>query len=346
MVLKYSTLDRKSQRSGTRTRRAFVRELTATSVAAALLAGCGVGLPQPVGSPRVRRIGFLSSNVWQAEEIFRGRLRELGYVEGRDITIEWRFADNTVERLPELAAELVRLPVDVLVALATPAARAAKAATSSIPIVFVLVNDPVGQGLVESLARPGGNVTGFSTLSSAISGRRIELLKAVVPELTRVAVFWNATNAGMRLALQETEDAARQMGVHVVAFGLRDLEDVGGALDTAREQQAEGFVVLPAIDPRMHAAIVDFAGLHHIPNVSSNDTAPRDGSLMRLGPNYDELRRGAAGYVDRILRGTNAGDLPVEQPSKFDLVINLTNADALGISIPRHVLLQATEVVR
>lgn len=331
---------------GHRTRREFGLQLAGCTAGLLLAAGCGLSLLRP-GAPKVWRIGYLSPGERALDdEVVSDKLRDLGHVDGRDIEMVWRFAENRPERLPALAEELVSLQVDVLVALATPAARAAKAATTTIPIVFMLVNDPVGQQLVPNLARPGGNVTGFSTLSGAISGKRLELLRAVSPRVSRVGVFWNATNAGMALALEDTLTTAAAMSLQIRPFGIRVPEDAPPALDVAVDEGLDGFIALPSLDNRVVSAITEAAARHRVPAVFSDAGPARAGGLLGLGPDYNELRRGAAGYVDRIMRGARPGDLPVEQPTKFDLAVNMRTAETLGLTIPRHVLLEATEVVR
>jgi putative ABC transport system substrate-binding protein len=301
---------------------------------------------------QVPRIGVLSASSSAAEassyslEAFRQGLRDLGYVEGQNIAVEYRFAEWQEARLAALAAELVRLPVDVLVTRATPAARAARQATSTIPIVFTNVNDPVGQGLVASLARPGGNVTGLSTLSSELSGKLLELLQEAVPGLRRVAVLWNAANRGIALQFRETQDAARVLGLELHSLEVRDPDDIDRLVAAALGERAEGLVVLPATPLRYPTQVVDFATTHRLPVIYAERERVQAGGLMSYGPHYREIARRAAAYVDKILKGAKPADLPVEQPMKFEFVINLKTAQTLGLTLPPHLLFFADEVLQ
>jgi putative ABC transport system substrate-binding protein len=231
--------------------------------------------------------------------------------------------------------------VDVLVTAASPAALAAKQATSTLPVIFTLVNDPVAQGLVDNLARPGGNVTGLSTLSGTISGKRVELMHATLPDRSRLAVVWNTTNPGMALALEQTRAGAEALGLEVQALGVRPDDDLARAFDAAVERQADAVVILPTIA----LEAVDLAARHRLPAIYSERTFVDSGGLMGLGPNYASIRRRAATYVDKVLRGSRPAELPVEQPSTFDFVVNLRTARELGLALPERVLLQATDVL-
>jgi putative tryptophan/tyrosine transport system substrate-binding protein len=301
---------------------------------------------------KVPRIGVLSANSQASEaslyqlEAFRQGLRDLGYVEGQNLTVEYRFAEWHEERLAALAAELVGLPVDVLVTRSAPAAHAARHATSTIPIVFSNVNDPVRQGIVASLAQPGGNLTGLSTLSSEISGKRLQLLKEAIPGLQRVAVVWHAANPGMALQFRETQDTARVLGLELHSLEVRSPDDVDRVVAAARAERVEGLVVLPGLPVRSPMQVVDFAITHRLPAIYAERELVQAGGLMSYGPNYREIARRAAAYVDKILKGAKPVDLPVEQAMWFEFVINLKTAQALGLTLPPVVLFQADEVIK
>jgi putative ABC transport system substrate-binding protein len=273
-------------------------------------------------------------------------LRELGYVEGGSIVIEYRFAEGKLERLSDLAAELVRLKVDVLVAAGgTPAASAAKRATTMIPIVMTNIGDPVAVGLVASLARPGWNVTGLSLLGPDTAGKRLELLKEVVPALSRVAVLWNPANPSHALHLKETLAAARALGVQVQSLEARGPEDFETAFKAARG--AGGILALGDPVYRLHrAAIIDLARRNRLPAIYEFRQYVAAGGLMSYGASLNDLYRRAAYYVDRILKGAKPADLPVEQPTKFELVVNMKTAKALGLTIPHSVLIRADQVIQ
>jgi putative ABC transport system substrate-binding protein len=314
-------------------------------------------LVAPVGAAaqpaaNVPRIGFFSSDAPASEgarsylEAFRQGLRELGYVEGQTIAVEERFAAWRTERLAELAAELVRLNVEVIVTQAAPATQAARHATRTIPIVFTNVNDPVGQGIVASLARPGANVTGLSTLSSPISGKRLELLKEAAPGVARVAVFWNAANPAFALMVREMHSAAPALGLQLQSLAVHSPDDLDRAFEAATGEGAESLVVLPGTPMRSPTQVVEFAATHRLPAMYAENARVKAGGLMSYGPNYREISRRAATYVDKILKGTIPADLPVEQPITFELVINLKTAQALGLTIPPTLLFQADEVIR
>jgi len=301
---------------------------------------------------KVPRIGVLSANSQASEaslsqlEAFRQGLRDLGYVEGQNLTVEYRFAEWHEERLTALAAELVGLPVDVLVTRSAPAAHAARHATRTIPILFSNVNDPVGQGLVASLAQPGGNLTGLSTLSSEISGKRLHLLKEALPGLQRVAVVWHAANPGMALQFRETQDTARVLELELHSLEVRSPDDVDRVVAAARAERVEGLVVLPGLPVRSPTQVVDFATTHRLPAIYAERELVQAGGLMSYGPNYREIARRAAAYGDKILKGAKPVDLPVEQAMWFEFVINLKTAQALGLTLPPVVLFQADEVIK
>jgi putative tryptophan/tyrosine transport system substrate-binding protein len=274
-------------------------------------------------------------------------LRERGYHEGRNPIFERRFSEGHAERFPELAAELVRLRVDLIIAITTPAAIAAKHATQTIPIVIPTAIDPVGAGLVASLARPGGNVTGLSAIHPDLVGKRLELLKDVVPGLSRVVVLWNAANPAHASAWQETQAAARALGLQLHSQEVRGLQDLEGAFALMAQARPDALLVLSDALLGMHRQqIVAFATQQHLPSVFAAREWVVPGGLMSYGASLPDLLRRAAAYVDKILKGTKPADLPVEQPMTFELVINLKTAQALGLNIPPSVLFQAPEVIR
>jgi putative ABC transport system substrate-binding protein len=302
---------------------------------------------QPSG--QVYRIGFLSTDPPPAPwwDALLDGLRERGYSEGRNLVFERRFSEGHAERFPELAAELVRLRVDCIIVPTTPAALAAKHATQTIPIVMTTANDPVGAELVASLARPGGNITGLSTLAPELSGKRLELLKEVVPGLTRVAVLWNAANPAHAATWEETQAAARALGLLLHAQDVRGPQDLEGAFARTVQARPEALLVLPDLLINMYRPqIVQFVTQQHLPSVFSTKEWVVIGGLMSYGPSIPDLFRRAATYVDKILKGAKPADLPVEQPTKFELVLNLKTAQALGLTIPPIVLFQADEVIK
>jgi putative ABC transport system substrate-binding protein len=293
------------------------------------------------------RIGMLAagSSTRFTDAIFTA-LRELGYVEGKNLVVERRFAEGRLDRLPEFAAELVRLRVDVIVSQGTPASLAAKSATSTIPIVFAANSDPVGVGIVKSLARPGGNITGTSLMASELSAKRLELLHSVAPRLARVAILWDSSNPGMALRVQETEIAAKQTNVALFSAGPRDAEELEATFVELAKQRPDALLVTVEPFTRRHLArILAFCGSHRIPSMFEESSYVEAGGLMSYGPDLREIFRRAAVYVDRILKGAKPSDLPVEQPTKFELVINLKTARALGLKIPPSVLGRTDQVI-
>lgn len=305
---------------------------------------------QPAG--KVPRIGWLSVSPTPRDpsenvEAFRRALRELGYVEGRTISIEYRYAEGRQERLPELAAELVRLKMDVIVAVPTPAALAARTATAVTPIVMIQSADPVGLGLIASLARPGGNVTGIVTLSPELIGKRLELLKECLPGLSRVAVLARPDNRAHALLLGETEVAARALGLQLRVLDVRGPEDFDDLLLEAKKAGSGAVVELP--NPMFHEhrkRIVASVLKLRLPTAFHTRDFVDAGGLMAYGANYPALYSRAAAYVDKILKGATPADLPVERPATFELVINLKTAKALGLTIPRSVLLRADQAIQ
>jgi ABC-type uncharacterized transport system substrate-binding protein len=301
---------------------------------------------------KIARIGLLTLNVApnpHLREAFRQGLRDLAYVEGRDVVIEYRDAEGKPERLPALAAELVALKVDVIVAPGAPQALAAKQATSTLPIVFTAVADPVTDGLVTSLARPGGNVTGLSSLAPELAGKRLELLKQAVPGLTRVAVLWQPGAFGDRTdkdLLKRTDVAARALGVRLQVVEARGPADFDRAFSDMTRARAGALTVLPStMFSNERRRFVDLAAKHRLPAVYQWREFVDAGGLMSYGPNLVDLFRRAASYVDKILKGAKPADLPVDQPTKFELMINLKTAKALGLTIRPSVLARADEVI-
>ncbi len=303
---------------------------------------------------KVYRIGWLASTppttpealrVWEA---FTQGLRDLGYVEGKNILIERRYSEGRFERLPELAAELVRLKVDLIVASAAPEARAAKQATLTIPIVMVAAGEAVEVGLVASLARPGGNVTGLTQMLPELTGKRLELLKEIVPKLSRVAILWNSANPAKVPDWKGTQVAARTLGIALYPAEVRGPDDFERAFNAMSREKLDALMTLDdPLTTRYRTQIVDFAAKKRLPAVYgvSLFVADADG-LMSYGTHYPDLFRRAAAYVDKILKGAKPADLPIEQPTKFELVINLKTAKALGLTIPPSLLLRADEVIR
>jgi putative tryptophan/tyrosine transport system substrate-binding protein len=297
----------------------------------------------------VPRIGFLSPGVAASapNAAFRQGLRELRYVDGQNILVEYRWGDGDAARLPALAAELVRLPVEVVVATNNPAVLAARQATSNIPIVCVACSDPVGTGLVASLAHPGGNVTGFSLVTPELSGKRLQFLRETLPRIARVALLWDAGHVGMADRVKETETAARQLGVTLHVEWVKDPAHLDRAFATLAQARPDAF--LTTVEPFTEGhrqRIVDFAAQHQLPAMYEDREFVDAGGLMAYGPSLTANYRRAAAYVDKILKGAKPGELPVEQPTKFELVINLKTAKALGLTIPQSVLVRADEVIR
>ena len=297
------------------------------------------------------RIGLLSPGTPESTgpvlAALRQELREHGYVEGTNITIETRFASDHFDRLPDLARELIGLPVDVLVTLVTQASLAARDNTKTIPIVMVGVSDPVASGLVSSLPRPGGNVTGTSGMFSEAAGKRLQLLKEVSPGVQRVAVLWNPANRVFQMQMiQETEAAARPLGIQLRMFEARDSDSIEKAFAAISKERVSGLNVLP--DPTLagHGArIAALAAKARLPSVSGNSVYAEAGGLMTFGPSFPEMARSAAGYVAKILKGANPAQLPVDRPTKFELVINMQTATQIGMTIPPSLLLRADRLI-
>jgi putative tryptophan/tyrosine transport system substrate-binding protein len=299
---------------------------------------------------KIPRIGVLAAGIpttYVARyEAFREGLRELGYEDGRTIAIEYRYAEGKLERLPELAAELVRLNVDLILASSAPETAAAKRATTSIPIVFAAHGDPVGTGHVAGLARPGGNITGISGMSEEMATKRLELLKGAFPRIARVAVLWNAANPAKAVDWRATQRAARVLGVTLQSREVRGPEDFAGAFAAMRKQRPDALMTLS--DPLIlhsRTAIVAFATKERLPAIYGVHEFIDAGGLMVYDSNVVDLYRRAAGYVHKILQGAKPADLTVQQPTKFELIINLKTARALGLTIPPSILGRADEVI-
>jgi len=297
---------------------------------------------------KVPAIGFLGAN--PSIESYRvaafvQRLRELAWIDGRNLAIEYRWAEGRNERYAENAAELVRLKVDVIVTVATPATLAAKQATAVIPIVFAATGDPVGTGLVASLARPGGNVTGLSSQTAETAGKRVELLREIVPGLGRLAIMGNVGNPISVLEFGEVQAAARALGLEVTTSELRRAEDISPAFDALKGRADALYVCTDPLVNTHRIRINTLALAARLPTIYLVRENVEAGGLMSYGPNFRDLFRRAADYVDKILRGAKPGDMPVEQPTNFDLIINLTTAKALGLTIPEPFLLRADEVI-
>jgi len=317
-------------------------------VAVQIVIGVVAEAQQPLKIPR---IGYLAAPSLSAVvvriEAFRQGLRELGYVEGKNIVIEWRSAEEKLDRLSALAAELVRLKVDVIVTGGPTATRSAKEATSTIPIVMALDNDPVGSGVVASLARPGGNITGLSTLAPEISGKRLELLKEIVPRLSRVAVLGTSTQPGYAQVLKEIELAAGAFNVKLQYLDVLSPKDIGTAFRAASKDRADAVLVLTSPVTSSHRAqIVDLAVKNLLPAIYDRSEYVEDGGLMTYSVSSTDLLRRAATYVDKILKGAKPANLPVEQPTKFEFIINLKAAKQIGVTISPNVLARADKVIK
>ncbi len=320
-----------------------------------LLALTGLSPPGSVDaqpSVKVVRIGTLgppsrpTAPDWKERWAFAKALRELGWVEGKNLAIEDRWAEGRTERFPALAAELVGLKVDVIVTASWPAAVAAKNATMTIPIVFWGAGDPVGTGLVQSLARPGGNMTGLGDLGTELSAKRLELLKEAVPKLSRVAVLWNAGDAGMGLRMRAIQAASRQLRVTVRPLGVHSLEDFEVAFAAMTQERPDAlFVVSDPLVTGNRKRILDFTAKHRLPAMYETRAYVADGGLMAYGPSFDDTLRRAAALTDKILKGTRPADIPVEQPMRLELFVNLKTAKALRLELPRTILIRADEVI-
>jgi putative ABC transport system substrate-binding protein len=325
------------------------RKITLLTLSAVLFALCfPAQAQQPAG---ILRIGILiapsASSFSNRVEALRRRLRELGYVEGKNIVIEYRYAEGKVERIPDLAAELVGLKVDVIVTSGGGGTiLAAKKASATIPIVFAGAADPVGEGLVSSLARPGGNITGLSQMSPDLDGKRLELLKEAFPKVVRVAFLWQPGWRG-NLALTDMEAAAKALGVKLLSLEVRSLDDFDSAFARAKRDGAQALITTPGgIIATQRRQVLEFAAKNRLPAMYTNSEFVEAGGLMSYAPNLADQWRRAADFVDKILKGTKPADLPVEQPTKFEFVINVKAAKQIGLTIPPKVMAQADRVIK
>ena len=301
---------------------------------------------QPIG--KIRRLGVLLPGLRESSfgKAMRDRLRELGYTEGRDTILETRWAEGKPERLTELAAELAGLKLDAIVAFSTPAAIAARNATATIPVIFLYVGDPVGAGVVPSLARPGGNATGISLLATELATKRLEILLEVAPKISRVAMLWNDSNPGMVLRARESQDAAPKLGVTIESVGVHDLINFDSAFATIESGGIDALLTL--VDPftsQHRKRIVDFAARRRLPAIYESGEFVESGGLICYGPNLVAIEHRAAEYVDKVFKGAKPADLPVEQPTKFEMLVNMKTAKALGLSIPQSVMLRADQLI-
>jgi putative ABC transport system substrate-binding protein len=306
----------------------------------------GGGAAWPLGvraqqSEKVPRVGFLgnSTETLEANLVgpFRERLRELGYREGRNIVVEYRWAEGEYERFPALIAELLLAKVDVIVTAGTPAAIAVKKATTTVPLVMVAVGDPVGIGLVPSLARPGGNLTGLSSIAPDLEGKRLELLREIVPKLAHVGVFFNPANLFHTVSMRHARTAA---------VAARASQDLDGAFATILKEKPNALLVLAdRVYLHERKRLMDFALQHRLPNANAHKEMVEAGGLMSYGPSYEDMHRRAADYVDKILKGAKPGDLPIQQPTKFDLKVSVKAAKVIGIDVPPTLLARADEVI-
>ena len=329
------------------TRRVFVGALAATG-AGVLTPLCGFAQQQG----KVWRVGFLSQRHMEFVDTdyyygpFTEGMRELGYVVGKNLIIEWRSAEGKNERLAELAAGLVRLRLDVLLAAGGQASSAAQKATTAIPIVMIYMADPVGLGLVKSLARPGGNSTGLSNIVTELLPKRLEMLHSMTPKVTRVAVLMSPASATSNLALHNVQAAAQKLGVKILPFEADTPQGIAEAFAAMARQNAGVLIVSPnSFFQQQNNQIVELAAKHRLPSMGAYAEYAEAGGLMSYGQNLRENSRRAATYVDKIFKGANPGDLPVEQPMKFDMLINLKTAKALSLTVPPTIMVQATKVI-
>ena len=317
-------------------------------VAGRLLAVPLAAEAQPAG--RVYRIGFLGNSMAALEANlvgpFREGLRDLGYVEGRNVLIEYRWAEGKYDRFPALIGELLALKVAVIVTAGTPATLAVKKATTSVPLVMLAVGDPVGTGIVPSLSHPGGNITGLTAISTEMDAKRLELLREVVPSVSYIALLWNAGSPLQVLAEKQVQAAAQVLRMRVLSLGVKTEEEIKSALAVMARERSDALLVLADRLLLHHRALImDFATRHRLPGVHAYRELVEAGGLMSFGPSYADMHKRAAYFVDRILKGAKPGDLPVERPLTFELVINLKTAKALGLTIPPSLLQRADQVI-
>jgi len=316
-----------------------------------LLGGAAAAWPFATrAQPKIPRVGFMGNSTAALEAnlvgSFRDGLREHGYEEGRNIIIEYRWADGKYERFPALVAELIATKVDVIVTAGTPAALAVKKATTTVPLVMVAVGDPVGTGLVQSLARPGGNLTGLSSIAPDLEGKRLELLREVVPTLSHVAVFFNSLNPFHVVSMQQAHSAAQALGIKLQQHDIRKSEDLDGAFAAIRKERPDALLILAdRVFLHNRQRMMEFTNEQRLPNVNAYTELIEAGGLMSYGPSYEDMHKRAAIYVDKILKGAKPADLPIEQPTKFTFIINLKAAKALGLTVPPTLLSFADKVI-
>jgi putative ABC transport system substrate-binding protein len=299
---------------------------------------------------KIPRVGFMGNSTAALEANlvgpFRDGLRELGYQEGRNIVIEYRWAEGNYERFPALVAELLAVPVDVIVTAGTPATLAVKKATSTMPLVMIAVGDPVGTGVVPSLARPGGNITGLSSIAPDLEGKRLELLREVIPNLSHVVLFLNPLNPFHTVSMRQALTAAQALGIKLQPLEVRTSGELDGAFAAIVREKPDALLILAdRVFLHDRKRMMDFATEHRLPSVNAYRELVEAGGLMSYGPSYEDMHRRAADYVDKILKGTKPGDLPVEQPTKFTLILNLKAARTLGIDVSPMLLARADEVI-
>ncbi|MBI4193550.1 MAG: ABC transporter substrate-binding protein [Betaproteobacteria bacterium] len=325
------------------TRRKLVAALGATALAAPLTIFAQ--------QQKIRRVGFLGNSTAALEAHlvgpFREGLRDFGYVEGRNLLIEYRWAEGKYERFPALIEELIALKVDAIVTAGTPASLAVKKATTTIPLVMIAVGDPVGTGIVPSLSRPGGNITGLTSIAQELDAKRLELLREVIPGLSHIAVLWNSASPLQAIEQNRVRVAAQELRMAILSYGVQTEEGLEKAFATiAKERPGALLVLADRLFLHHRERIMRFATQQRLPGVYAYRELVEAGGLMSFGPSYRGMHRRAAYFVDRILKGANPGELPVERPASFELVVNLNAAKALGLTIPQSVLLRASEVIQ
>jgi ABC-type uncharacterized transport system substrate-binding protein len=323
------------------------RKIFCLALCVMLFALCATTQAQP--SPTVPRIGVLVTSpfFWDRFAALRQGLRELGYVEGKNFVFEYRDAEGNVDRFPSLAAELVRAKVDLIYTASGEAVLAMKQATKTIPVVFGTVQDPVASGLVDSLARPGGNITGLSALAPDLGSKRLELLKEIAPRVSRVAFLWSPPNPGSEAGLKDMRAAAQSLAIQLQSVAVQNPKELESSLESVVKERAHALTTAP--DPIINNArtrVVGFAAKHRLPAIYAAPEFAQNEGLMSYAPNYGELWRRSALYVDKILKGAKPADLPIEQPTRFELIINLKAAKQIGLTIPPNVLARADRVIR
>jgi ABC-type uncharacterized transport system substrate-binding protein len=348
LVLNFVSYNRKSKTSTEASRRIQNRKLVEFSLIAFVLV-LAAGTARGQQQRKFPQIGILQPGARSDAylEVFIQGLRDFGYIEGKSVHIEVRSAEGKLDRLPDLATELVRLKVDALYARSTPVIFAFKQATKTIPIIFNGTSDPIGMGIVPSLAHPGGNITGVTLMSSDLWPKRLELLKEIAPKLSKVAMLWNKGNAGMALEAKPTEEVARPMGLVLLDRGIADLNELEAAFGVISKDRPEGFLAL--MDPVLNAnrkRVLDFLIRNRLPAIFESKEWVEDGGLISYGPDFPDAIRRAAFLMDKVLKGTKPADIPVEQPTKFELVINLRTAKEIGVTIPQSVLIKADRVIQ